>query len=153
MSNWPPCERTCNARIQISLEISCNQSTSKRCGNTSWSYKKKMIISIKYMLTNLSARVYYYSFRPQNQAKRQRNMIYSFNCLTSTVTQKILWISYRTTYESTSPCPVDKLQNILVEDPIPTETVNLGKRSHIIIRPALKNECASFMFPSYILSS
>lgn len=41
-------------------------------------------------------------------------------------------------------------QNILVEDPISTLTVNLGKGNHIIIRPALKKECASFMFPNCI---
>lgn len=39
------------------------------------------------------------------------------------------------------------LKKVLVEDPISTATVNLGKRGHIIIRPALKNESAPFMFP------
>ena len=42
------------------------------------------------------------------------------------------------------------VQNILVEDPISTKAVNLGKRSHIVIRPALKNECEHFMLPSCI---
>jgi len=67
-------------------------------------------------------------------------MITSFNRSSSIITRKMLFVVHRDTYESASSWTMDTLQNVLVEDPISTETVNLGKSSHIIIRPDLKNE-------------